>query len=164
MHAGTVAYLDRDKPVAFDQVMEGVNKVFSVLGAITAGALSLYGFLWKASGRKPTDYYAEIRSMERSTHADEIRNLAPDQVDELLRTVDSRLLSLRRDLVEDICEGRLGSDQAVANIIALLQDYRKSLPMNLKLNETSGENHHGVVTATRDLQETKTQDNVRRAA
>ena len=40
---------------------------------------------------------------------------------------DERLVRLRRDLVEDICDGRIKGDQAISNIMILLKDARRSL-------------------------------------
>ena len=47
---------------------------------------------------------------------------------ELLRELDCRLLELRRDLIEDVCEGRIKGDQVIANILTLLKDARRNLP------------------------------------
>ena len=45
-----------------------------------------------------------------------------------MRELDCRLLKLRQDLIEDICEGRIKGDQVIANILTLLKDARRNLP------------------------------------
>ena len=37
LHPGAIAYLDRDKPIVVNEVMEGANKALSILGAMSAG-------------------------------------------------------------------------------------------------------------------------------
>ena len=45
-----------------------------------------------------------------------------------MRELDCRLLKLRQELIEDICEGRIKGDQVIANILTLLKDARRNLP------------------------------------
>ena len=108
--------------------MEWFNKGLSVFGAFSAGALSLYGLLWKKKARKPSDYYAEIRKLDLLTHGAEIDSTVPVQPNQRVSYLDERLLKLRQSLIEDICEGRIKGDQVIANILALLKDARLNLP------------------------------------
>ena len=39
------------------------------------------------------------------------------------------LLGLRRDLIEDICDGRIKGDQVIANILSLINDTRRNTPL-----------------------------------
>ena len=128
IHPAAIAYLDRDKPLAVAQAMDWINKGLSVLGAFSAGALSLYGLVWRKKARKPSDYYAEIRKLDLLTHGAEIDSTGPVQPKQLVPYLDDRLLKLRQSLIEDICEGRIKGDQVIANILALLKDARLNLP------------------------------------
>lgn len=126
IHPGAVAYFDRDKPLAVNKLMEWVSKGFSFLGAFSAGALSLYSLMKRRKARKPTDYFAEIRNIELAAlagAATDISGQSPQQTKEL----SERLLKLRNELIEDLCEGRLKGDQAISNIIVMLRDARSSL-------------------------------------
>jgi TRAP-type uncharacterized transport system substrate-binding protein len=130
IHPAAIAYLDRNKPLAVQETMESVNDVFSIFGAFSAGALSLYGLLWKwrKRTRKPSDYFAEIRKVELLAYDAETDSMIPVRPGELVKYLDDRLLALRQGLIEDICEGRIKGDQVIANILALLQDARRNLP------------------------------------
>jgi hypothetical protein len=77
--------------------------------------------------RKPSDYYAEIRSIEQFARDASSDSAERIQLTELSKQLDSRLLRLRQDLIEDICEGRIKGDQVVTNILALLKDTRRDL-------------------------------------
>lgn len=128
IHPAAIAYLDRDKPLAIDAAMEWVNKIFTVFGAVSAVALSVYGLLWRPKVRQPADYFAEIRKIEHLAQGEALDTATPSEAHELARQLDRRLLKLRQDLIEDICEGRIQGDQVIANILALLKDARRNLP------------------------------------
>ena len=128
IHPAAVAYLDRDKPLAIKEAMDWFSKGLSFFGMFSAGALSLYGLLWRKKVRKPSDYYAAIRKLDLLAHGAQIDSTAPIQPKELVPYLDDRLLKLRQDLIEDICEGRVKGDQVIANILTLLKDARRSLP------------------------------------
>lgn len=125
MHPAAVAYLDRDKPLALKAVMEWVTQSLSIFGAFSAGALSLYGLVRWRKVRKPVDYFAEIRQVEQLAGSGAANQNQPWGMGEEL---DARLLRLRQELIEDICEGRIKSDHAIANILTLLREVRSNLP------------------------------------
>ena len=128
IHPAGVAYLDRDKPLAWQQAAEWVSQFLSIFGAFSAGALSLYGILWRKKVRMPADYYAEIRKIEMIAGGTDTDATAPIEPKEFVKYLDDRLLRLRQDLIEDICEGRIKGEQVIANILALLKDARRNLP------------------------------------
>lgn len=125
IHDGTVAYLDRDKPLAFNKVIEWASKGFSFFGAFSAGALSLYSLMKRRKARKPTDYFAEIRNVENVTAVDAV--MPASQMHQQAKELNERLVKLRNELIEDICEGRLKSDQMISNIIMMLTDARSNI-------------------------------------
>ncbi len=125
IHSGAVAYLDRDKPLVLNKVIEWVSKGFSFFGAFSAGALSLYSLMKRRKARKPTDYFAEIRNLESiSAVSDAVPH---GQLHQHAKEVNERLLKLRNELIEDICEGRLKSDQMISNIIMMLREARSNI-------------------------------------
>jgi len=126
MHAGAQAYLDRDKPLVINRVMEWASQGFSALGAFGAGALSLYGLLRHRKARK-IDYFGEIRKVEQITVAATLEAQGSQPSLELIHHLDERLLKLRQELIEDICEGRINGEQRISNILALLKDARRHL-------------------------------------
>lgn len=128
IHSAGVDYLDRDKPLAWKQAAEWVSQFLSIFGAFSAGALSLYGILWRKKVRMPADYYAEIRKIEMIAGGTDTDATAPIEPKEFVKYLDDRLLRLRQDLIEDICEGRIKGEQVIANILALLKDARRNLP------------------------------------
>jgi hypothetical protein len=126
IHPGAVAYLDRDKPLAVSKLLEWASKGLSFLGAFSAGALSLYSLMKRRKARKPTDYFAEIRNIEIASLASTATDI-PGQNQPHVRELSERLLKLRTELIEDLCEGRLKGDQAISNIIVMLRDARGNL-------------------------------------
>lgn len=128
IHPEAKAYFDRDKPLAIAAVMAWASNGLSFFGAFSAGALSLYGLLWKRKNRKPADYYAEIRRIEEMARGASLDAAVPSQPSELAGYLHERLLGLRRDLIEDICNGHIKGDQVVANILSLISDTRRTTP------------------------------------
>jgi TRAP-type uncharacterized transport system substrate-binding protein len=135
IHDGAVAYLDRDKPVVVNEVMEGVNKALSILGAMSAGGLSIYGLFWKSKSRKPTDYFAELRKLELLYHSQSASSSDLETREGILRSIEHRLITLRHELIDDICEGRITNEQSISTIITILQDYRHSTPQRITSNQ-----------------------------
>ncbi len=129
IHAGALAYLDRDKPLlVINKAMEWFSKGLSIFGAFSAGALSLYSLLRRKKTRTPAQYFAAIRKLELAGLYENVDSGTAAHSNELARDLDCRLLKLRQDLIEDICEGRIKGDQVIANILTLLRDARRNLP------------------------------------
>ena len=129
IHPAAIDYLDRDKPLAIGPVVEWASDGFSFFGAFSAGALSLYGLLRRKRIRKPSDYFAEIRRIELIARGASLDAAVPSQPSELATYLQDRLLGLRRDLIEDICDGRIKGDQVIANILSLINDTRRNTPL-----------------------------------
>jgi len=127
IHEAAIAYLDRDKPVAVDKVLEWLSNGLSVFGAFGAGALSLYSLLRTRAARHPSDYYDSIRKVEELAGTLDQDPTTGITASELLCDLDERLVKLRQNLIEDICEGRIKGEQLIANILALLNDVRDGL-------------------------------------
>ncbi len=127
IHSAAVAYLDRDRPLLTGEVMESLSTALSIFGAFSAGVFTLYGLLGRKQKREPTDYYAEIRKLDqlaRSAQSDAPTQLLPQ---DLAKYLSDRLLKLRQDFIEDICEGRIEGDQVISNVLGLLKDSRQHL-------------------------------------
>jgi len=129
IHPEAEAYFDRDKPLAIAAVAAWASNGLSFFGAFSAGALSLYGLLRRRKNRKPADYYAEIRSIEQIAGGANLDAALPSHPGELTSYLHERLVVLRRDLIEDICNGHIKGDQVVANILSLINDARRTTPM-----------------------------------
>ncbi len=129
IHPGAVAYLDRNKPLALNEVIEWISNGFSFFGAFSAGALSFYSLMKRRKARQPTDYFAEIRNVENIAAMTEAEAVSDIQSQNHTRDLEDRLLKLRNELIEDICEGRIKGDQAISNIIVMLQDARSNVAM-----------------------------------
>ncbi|MBA4020641.1 MAG: hypothetical protein C0483_26070 [Pirellula sp.] len=127
VHPAAVAYLDRDKPLIVNDLLDWLSNGLSILGAFCAGALALYSLLLRRRGRRPSDYLLEIRKIDHEVIESETHLPARSKLNELVKRMDQRLLSLRRELIEDLCEGRIKGDQVVSNILVLLKDTRRDL-------------------------------------
>ncbi len=132
IHEAAIAYLDRDKPVAVDKALEWLSNGLSVFGAFAAGVLSLYGLLRTQTARQPSDYYDALRKIEELGRTLDQEAVTGATANELLRELDERLVKLRQNLIEDICEGRIKGEQLIANILALLNDVRGGLQVRLQ--------------------------------
>jgi len=128
IHPAAEDYFDRDKPLAIGPVVEWASNGLSFFGAFSAGALSFYGLLRRKKIRKPSDYFAEIRQIEQIARGASLDAAVPSQPSELANYLQDRLLGLRRDLIEDICDGRIKGDQVIANILSLINDTRRHSP------------------------------------
>lgn len=130
IHSAAAAYLDRDKPLIVNSVLDGLNNFLSVVGALFACGLSLLSLMWQVKQRKPADYYAEIRKIEDLSRTADLQETGLLNEQDLLKHLDERLVRLRHDLIEDICEGRIKGDQAIANIMILLREARRNVTIN----------------------------------
>lgn len=145
IHPASVAYLDRDKPLIVNSVLEWLSEGLSIFGAFSAGALSLYSLVRRKKSRNPSDYFAEIRRVEQLAY-NEISN-SEDWIErqQFLKQLEERIVKLRYDLLEDICEGRIKGDQVVSNIMMLLNEARRNLSMVAKQTPESTERNFRVV-------------------
>ncbi|MFN9717933.1 MAG: TAXI family TRAP transporter solute-binding subunit [Planctomycetota bacterium] len=127
VHPASAAYLDRNKPLIVNSILEWVSNGLSIFGAFSAGALSLYSLLRKKRSRNPSDYFTEIRLVERLAYEASSDSEEWIQRKAFLKQLEDRLIKLRHDLLEDVCEGRIKGDQVIANIMMLLVETRRSL-------------------------------------
>jgi hypothetical protein len=127
IHEAAIAYLDREKPVAIDSVLDWLSNGLSILGAFSAGALSLYSILRTRSARGPSDYYDAIHKVEQLAQTIDPETTNGISPREYLRHLDDRLVKLRQDLIEDICEGEIKGEQLILSILTLLKDARENL-------------------------------------
>ncbi len=127
VHSAAQAWLDREKPVALDNLLDWLSNGLSVFGAFSAGALSLYSLLRRRRYRPPEDYYESIHKVEQLACTFDSESAGGVSPPEYLRHLDERLVALRQELIEDICQGRIRSEQLVLNILTLLKDARDTV-------------------------------------
>ena len=65
IHPAAEAYLDRDNPLITGRFFESLSKFLSIFGALSAGALSLYGYLRRRRICAPANTSTRFA---RSTH------------------------------------------------------------------------------------------------
>lgn len=127
LHAGAVAYLDRDKPLLNGRFFESVSKAFSIFGAFSAGGLSIYGYLRKRRIRRPGEYLEEIRIVD-ALAAGEFADSDVRQMPEVLaRQLDTRLVKLKEQLIHDYCNNRVQGELVLMSILSMLADSRADL-------------------------------------
>lgn len=127
VHPAAGAFLDRHNPLPINDIMETITRILTIFGAVSAGALAVCGLLWRKKIRRPADYFAEIRKVELIAHGVQADARAPIKPVELVKYLDDRLVRLRHQLIEDICEDHIKGDQVIANILALLKDAQRNL-------------------------------------
>ncbi|MFO0890146.1 MAG: TAXI family TRAP transporter solute-binding subunit [Isosphaeraceae bacterium] len=151
IHPGAIAYLDRDKPLPINDVIGWMKDGFSLFGAFSALALSLYGLLWRKKSRKPSDYYAAIRRIELLAQGADVVSEDEIRSNNLSAYLEDRLETIRRELIGDICEGRIRGEQVITNILALIKEARLNL-------------HRAIPLARSPASQTDRDDNSSRAA
>jgi hypothetical protein len=126
-HPAVLAYLDRDLPLFTGQFFEYISKFLSIFGAFSAGALSIYGYLRKRRIRKPGEYLEEIRTVDAlatNLQLDEEPSITRDA---LVRQLDTRLVKLKEQLIQDYCNNRVQGEMVLMSILSMLADSRTQL-------------------------------------
>src|SRR5262249_3732148 len=127
IHAGAEAYLDRDKPLITGHFFESISKAFSIFGAFSAGALSIYGYLRKRRIRRPGEYLEEIRVVD-ALASGEFGDSNGQQVPEVLaRQLDARLVKLKEQLINDYRDNRVQGELVLMSVLSMLADSRADL-------------------------------------
>jgi TRAP-type uncharacterized transport system substrate-binding protein len=126
-HPGAVDYLDRDKPLVVQKVMDRITQSLSIFGAFSAGFLTLYG-LWRARRMKsPQNYFGEIRKISLMARGEGEDPQLPSDSADRLRVLDERLMLLRLELISDFCQGRFKSELMLLNLLTSIADARREL-------------------------------------
>jgi hypothetical protein len=126
-HPAVLAYLDRDQPIFTGQFFEYISKFLSVFGAFSAGALSIYGYLRKRRIRKPGEYLEEIRTVDALAANLQLDDEPPITRDALVRQLDTRLVKLKEQLIQDYCNNRVQGEMVLMSILSMLADSRTQL-------------------------------------
>jgi hypothetical protein len=127
-HAGTRAYLDRNKPLIAEDVIDVLEKELSIAGVV-AGALF---FLWqwfRRQIRRRHDlgfghYLRQVLDVER--RAQELESSAEIDLAELLR-LQHELGRLRCEALERFAAGELGGEELMSGFLAHAADARSYL-------------------------------------
>jgi hypothetical protein len=127
IHPATEAYLDRDQPLFTGSFFDAMSTVFSIFGAFSAGALSLYGYLRKRRIRKPGEYLEEIRRIDALASGKQSESEAPLSHELLSQELDARLNQLKEQVICDYCENRVQGEMVLLSILSTLADSRSRL-------------------------------------
>lgn len=123
-HDGATAYLAGKQPLLTGNFFDEIGQVFSIFGAFSAGALSIYGYLRRRRIRRPDEYLAEIRSIDAlaaSRSSDSRDRKMPAAI---ARELDERLLKLKEQLMQDYCDNRVQGELVLMSILSMLADSR----------------------------------------
>jgi hypothetical protein len=127
IHPAAEAYLDRDKPFITSSLCDAASRMFSIFGAFSAGALSIYGYLRRRRIRRPGVYLEEIREIDalasgqRPESAESLSNV------ELAQRLDLRLTQLKERIIHDYCSNRVQGEMVLLSILSILADSRTQL-------------------------------------
>lgn len=124
-HSGSEEYFLNSKSLTLDQLADIANQVFGWTGAAFAGAASIYGYLWSKKARQPDDYFRELHKIdENMQHRIAQGSVEGETTLSRTRKINDRLDSLRRELLADICQGKIKNELGVSLIIALMKECR----------------------------------------
>jgi hypothetical protein len=126
-HPAAEAYLDRDEPLLTGTLFESISTLFSVFGAFSAGALSLYGYLRRRRIRRPGEYLEEIRRGDALASGKHAETEVPMSQDLLAMELDTRLNQLKEQVICDYCENRVQGEMVLLSILSTLADSRSRL-------------------------------------
>jgi len=130
MHPAAASYFDRDKPMmVMKQAIDWFKTALSLFGAFSAGALSLYGLIWRKKTRTASEYLAEIRNVGQTNRNSQDESEGSHPSPHMAKELDHQLLRLRQDMIDDVCSGRMKADQSFFNVLMLLKDTRRDLRM-----------------------------------
>jgi hypothetical protein len=127
IHPAAEKYLDRDKPLITGKYFEILSKFFSIFGAFSAGALSLYGYLRRRRIRRPGEYLEEIRKIDALASGQHQEKELPVSPEVLARQVDMRLNQLKEQVIRDYCDNRVQGEMVLLSILSTLADSRSRL-------------------------------------
>jgi TRAP-type uncharacterized transport system substrate-binding protein len=127
IHPAAEKYLDRDKPLITGKYFEILSKFFSIFGAFSAGALSLYGYLRRRRIRRPGEYLEEIRKIDALASGQHQETELPVSPEVLARQVDMRLNQLKEQVIRDYCDNRVQGEMVLLSILSTLADSRSRL-------------------------------------
>ncbi len=127
IHAAAIAYLDRNKPLVTGSLFEEIGDLLTIFGAFSAGALSLYGYLRRRRIRRPGEYLEEIRRIDALAMGQPLDGEASPSADELPGYLQTRLVKLKQQLIQDYCNNRVQGDAVLMNILSMLADSRSHL-------------------------------------
>lgn len=127
VHLGSLAYLNRNKPMIINEVIELGKKVMSVFGLFSAGALSFFALLRTRKNKSAVDYLNEIRQIELIARGVEIDSKAPTEAVDLGRYLDQRLARLKSELIHACCNKEFKNEMMLLNILTILVDTRQQV-------------------------------------
>ncbi|MGD9634529.1 MAG: hypothetical protein AB7G28_20255 [Pirellulales bacterium] len=127
IHPAAVAYLDRDKPLLTGTFFETISTGFSVFGAFSAGALSLYGYLRRRRVRRPGEYLEEIRKIDLLASGQQVEGSSSLPPAKLAQQLDVRLTQLKEQIIQDYCSNRVQGEMTLLSILSILSDTRTQL-------------------------------------
>ena len=104
-----------------------MSTVFSIFGAFSAGALSLYGYLRKRRIRRPGEYLEEIRRIDALASGKIGETETPLSHELLSQELDARLNQLKEQVICDYCENRVQGEMVLLSILSTLSDSRSRL-------------------------------------
>jgi hypothetical protein len=127
-HDGTRAYLDRNKPLIAEDVIDLLEKELSIGGVVVGGVFFLWRWFLRRVRRRHDlgfgHYLRRVLDVERRAQA--LESSAEIDLAELLRLQDD-LGRLRCEALERFAEGELGGEELMSGFLAHAGDARSYL-------------------------------------
>lgn len=129
LHAGTTAYLNRNKPPFWERYAELVGVVISVI-AVSAGAASTaYHKLKQRKKDKIDEYYMKVISISSRSYYE---NFTPNE----LRSLLDQLLQIRLEVFQLLVDERISANNAFIIFLLLAQSTVEHLESRLEQTES----------------------------
>jgi TRAP-type uncharacterized transport system substrate-binding protein len=132
LHPVVTPYLQRLKPIAMRDVVDVMQKVLSVLGAFSAGALAVVGYYRRRKAKSASVYVSEIGQLERLLLGHVAEAHAIDER-ERAQELEAQLGKLKQRIIDDYALGKFTGEAAFANLMSLISDTRLSIKQSNRL-------------------------------
>ena len=131
LHPGAERYLRRNDPLLTTETASNMSKLAGGIGTFASGMIALYTFVRLRKLNRFESYYKEVGRIELIARGLEVDPEAPTTPEALRTHLETRLSSLKCQVLEDFAEGGFKGEGLLAGIIALINDTRGSLAHTL---------------------------------
>jgi TRAP-type uncharacterized transport system substrate-binding protein len=127
LHAASVAYRDKDKPLVRSDIAELLRQVITGLGPLLGGCLALYGFYRWRQLLRFLEYFRELQQFDLAAKGlVEMEGLPIDRI-QRLRYLEGGLVRLQSQVVEDFCRNYFYGEGVLENFLSLMTETRDFL-------------------------------------
>lgn len=127
LHAGTIRFLNRDKPLVRAEFVDIFHNTINVLGPAIGGFLAIYGFFRWRQTLKFQQYFEEIIRIRQVAHGEVVDFFVPINPDERYHFLVDRLDRLQHKAIQDFSNRYFHGEGVMEILLALISDIRPTI-------------------------------------